>query len=129
MEKKIIFCFLLAIIMLSSGCFRHIHTIGSGPHTDESFEYHQWYAFWGLLKIGDAKDGGQLFWQATTPVDNTPQPIISQSAETNTPIKPTVPPPQCTNCRITTEFQALDCLINFFTFPVTIYRSSITIDK
>ena len=34
-----------------------------------------------------------------------------------------------TNCRITTQFSPLDCLINFFTGLGTIYRRTIIIEK
>lgn len=137
MQKNIIFCFLLIIIILSPGCFRHVHNIGTGPHTDETYEYYQWYAFWGLLPIGDAKDGGQLFFSSSPQGDDpTKRPVAqttSVSEDTTPPTgassMPKTPPPQCVNCRITTGFQALDCLINFFTFPVSIYRTTVTIDK
>lgn len=34
-----------------------------------------------------------------------------------------------TNCRITSQYSPIDCLINFFTMAVTIQRRTITIEK
>ncbi len=97
MSNKIIIVAMLLCVISLSGCFRHVHTMGSGPHSNQTEEHHQWYALWGLVPLADEKDGGSL---AGT-----------------------------TNCRITTEFKPLDCLINFFTGAVSIHRTTITIEK
>jgi hypothetical protein len=61
MRKQIIHVFILALICISlTGCFTHKHTVGSGSHSGQKEVYHQWYALWGGITIGDEKDGGQI---------------------------------------------------------------------
>ena len=50
--KKIL-VLLLVIVMLTVSCMAHKHTIGNGPQTGVKTEKRQWYALWGLVRIGD----------------------------------------------------------------------------
>lgn len=51
MKKTLIL--LLAILMLASSCAAHRHIVGNGPQSGVKTERRQWYALWGLVRIGD----------------------------------------------------------------------------
>jgi len=58
--RRIALLCLIVLLVIPLGCFTHHHTIGSGPHSGQK-EYHvQWYILWGILPLGDEKDGGQI---------------------------------------------------------------------
>ncbi len=96
MRKSVILIIFLLFFILLTGCFRHVHTVGSGPHIGKIEEEKQWYILWGIMSLNDV-DGG----------------VIAEN----------------TNCRITTECKPMDCVINFFTGVVSIYRTSVTVEK
>ncbi len=41
----------LLMLLLLSGCFATVHTVGDGPHGGEVRVHRTWYAAWGLLPI------------------------------------------------------------------------------
>ena len=49
--KKIL-VLLLVIAMFASSCAAHRHTIGKGPQSGVQADSRQWYALWGLVRIG-----------------------------------------------------------------------------
>jgi len=55
---------LTLLTTLAAGCMTHRHTVGSGSQTGVVEKSRQWYALWGLVKIGDA-DSKKLAGDAT----------------------------------------------------------------
>ncbi|HPY74243.1 MAG: hypothetical protein KBC30_02995 [Planctomycetes bacterium] len=58
--KKIVFTIILCLCIFFTGCFRHQHTVGSGPHVGTEYTEHQWYALWGLVRINTPVNEGLL---------------------------------------------------------------------
>ena len=52
-KMKKVLVLLLVIAMFASSCAVHRHTIGKGPQSGVKTERRQWYALWGLVRIGD----------------------------------------------------------------------------
>lgn len=51
MKKMLVSLFI--VLMLASSCAAHRHTVGKGPQSGVKVDKRQWYALWGLVKIGD----------------------------------------------------------------------------
>ena len=64
MTKKILIVLLVLVPLLATGCFRHQHMVGSGPHLGLVETRQQWYALWGTARIGKDKDGGVMLENA-----------------------------------------------------------------
>ena len=52
-RMKKVLVLLFTIVMLTTSCMAHRHVIGNGPQTGVKTERRQWYALWGLVRIGD----------------------------------------------------------------------------
>lgn len=42
----------LLLLLSTSGCLLHRHTVGDGPHGGEVRVHRQWYAMWGWVPMG-----------------------------------------------------------------------------
>ena len=51
-KMKKVLVLLLVIAMFASSCAVHRHTIGKGPQSGVTQSSRQWYALWGLVRIG-----------------------------------------------------------------------------
>lgn len=51
MKKMLVSLFI--VLMLASSCAAHRHMIGKGPQSGVKVDKRQWYALWGLVRIGD----------------------------------------------------------------------------
>ena len=49
---------LLVLLLVSSGCITHTHTVGAGPREIEVRTHVTWYAFFGFLPINDLDTRG-----------------------------------------------------------------------
>lgn len=55
MKKMLVL--LLVIVLLANACATHRHIVGNGPQSGVKTERRQWYALWGLVRIGDVNVG------------------------------------------------------------------------
>lgn len=55
MKKMLVLLF--AIVLLANSCATHRHIVGKGPQSGVKTERRQWYALWGLVRIGDVNVG------------------------------------------------------------------------
>ncbi len=91
---------LVAVMALANfGCFVQRHDVGAGATGGERQEFNQWFVLWGLVPITQIEDDHEAAAAGAT--DYT----------------------------VVSEFTPLDCVINFFTSFVTVYRKTITIEK
>ena len=58
MKRWVCLALVVAMMSTSLGCFSMRHTVGSGPSTGVKTKERQWYALWGLVRLGreDSKD-------------------------------------------------------------------------
>lgn len=98
--KKLVVLSLVAVLALANvGCFVQKHDVGQGATGGEEREFNQWFILWGLVPITQIEDDVESAYAGAT--DYT----------------------------VTSQFTPLDCVINFFTSFVTIYRKSITVER
>ncbi len=52
--KRTMAIIVLTIVLLCMlACSAHVHSVGDGPRTGDSYQQRQWYALWGLIPLNE----------------------------------------------------------------------------